>query len=283
MSLTVLITGASKGVGAACAKVYAALGANLMLVARGLPALEQLATELTHQYPNCNIVTLSADIANLDDCQHMIEHTIKHFGHINVLINNAGLHHRGEFTAQNAYNMATMVDVNLRAPIYLSALALPHMPRSTATDHQNAIVMVSSLAGRAPLQGAATYSATKAGLRTFTYALHDELINQNINVAVVSPGPIDTAFIMEEIDVVEDIVYSQPMSTPEQVADNVLRLSHSNHTEIAMPWFSGKLTTIGYLFPRFRRATRGLLYKIGKKNKQKYRNRANKTSANSEI
>lgn len=279
MNLTVLITGASKGVGAACAKVYAAQGANLMLVARGLPALEQLATELTHQYPSCNIVTLSADIANLNDCQHMIAQTIEHFGHINVLINNAGLHHRGEFTAQNAHNMAAMIDVNLRAPIYLSALALPHMTQPKTAEQQNAIVMVGSLAGRAPLQGAATYSATKAGLRTFTYALHDELLAHNINVAIVSPGPIDTDFIMDEIDVVEDIVYSQPMSTPEQVANNVLRLSHSNHTEIAMPWLSGKLTTIGYLFPRFRRATRGLLYKIGKKNKQKYRNRANKPSA----
>jgi len=78
---------------------------------------------------------------------------------------------------------------------------------------------------------------------------------------------------MEEIDVVEDIVYSQPMSTPEQVAENVLTLSKSIRTEIAMPWFSGKLTTLGYLLPSFRRATRGLLYKIGKKNKQKYRNR----------
>ncbi|ATC93013.1 SDR family NAD(P)-dependent oxidoreductase [Pseudoalteromonas tunicata] len=273
MSLTVVITGASKGVGAACAKIYAAQGANLVLVARGLSALEQLAHDLKQQYPNSQILTLGADIAKLDDCQTIISAAVKRFGKINVLINNAGLHHRGEFSAQSADQMAAMVDVNLRAPIYLCALALPHMPKPTTADHQNAIVMVGSLAGRAPLQGAATYSATKAGLRAFTYALHDELIQKNINVAVVSPGPIDTAFIMEEIDVVEDIVYSQPMSTPEQVAENVLTLSKSIRTEIAMPWFSGKLTTLGYLLPSFRRATRGLLYKIGKKNKQKYRNR----------
>lgn len=278
MNQTVVITGASKGVGAACAKLYAAQGANLVLVARGLAALEQQAQELTQQFPHSQILTLSADIAKLDDCQTIIAAAVKRFGGINVLINNAGLHHRGEFSDQTAHEMAAMVDVNLRAPIYLCALALPHMLPSTA-DHQNAIVMVGSLAGRAPLQGAATYCATKAGLRAFTYALHDELINKNINVAVVSPGPIDTSFIMEEIDVVEDIVYSQPMSTPEQVAENVCKLSQSSHTEIAMPWFSGKLTTLGYLLPSFRRATRGLLYKIGKKNKQKYRNRANKHSA----
>ncbi|EDQ02153.1 hypothetical protein [Shewanella benthica] len=78
---------------------------------------------------------------------------------------------------------------------------------------------------------------------------------------------------MDEIDEVEDIVYSQPMSTPEQVAAAVVKLAKGTETEIAMPWFSGKLSTLGYLFPSFRRASRGLLYRIGRKNKDKYRRR----------
>ena len=270
---TVLITGASKGVGAACAHQFAKAypdGVNLALVARGQAGLDALAAELS-LYPHCTVQLIRADIADLAACQSIVTDTVNQFGAINILINNAGLHHRGDFRKRSAIEVAAMVDVNLRSPIVLSSLVLPHMP----ANKRNAIVMVGSLAGRAPLQGAATYSSTKSGLRAFAYALSDELRDQNINVAVVSPGPIDTSFIMAEIDEVEDIVYSQPMSTPEAVAEAVFRLANGTEIEIAMPWFSGKLTTFGYLFPRFRRASRQLLYKIGRKNKQKYRNRAN--------
>jgi hypothetical protein len=132
--------------------------------------------------------------------------------------------------------------------------------------------MVGSLAGRSPLQGAAIYGATKAGLRSFCYALYDELAEDKVKVAIVSPGPIDTGFIMDEIDNVEDIVYSQPMSSAQAVAQAIAELTHANtEVEKAMPTLSGKLTTIGYLFPKFRRWTRPLLYKIGAKNKLKYK------------
>ncbi|CAH9068157.1 hypothetical protein PSECIP111951_04044 [Pseudoalteromonas holothuriae] len=266
---TIVITGASKGVGEACAHAYAKAyptGVNLVLVARNLEPLEQVKAQLAG-YAQCHTLLIQADVASLSDCERIIARTIEKFNFINVLVNNAGLHHRGNFSNLSAQQVAAMVDVNMRAPMVLSALAIKHM-QSTA---QNAIVMVGSLAGLTPLQGAASYSGTKAGLRAFTYALHDELINSKTNVAVVSPGPINTGFIMQEIDQVEDIVYSQPMSSAQQVANAILTLSHSSEAEIAMPSISGKLATLSYLFPRFRRAIRGLLYRIGAKNKQKYR------------
>ncbi|MEI6858498.1 MAG: SDR family NAD(P)-dependent oxidoreductase [Shewanella sp.] len=268
---TVLVTGASKGVGAACVHGFAKAfpeGINLVLVARGLADLQKLGNEL-NQYPNAKVLILTADIADLKACKQLVAATIKEFGSINVLVNNAGLHHRGSFSEKSPQQIADMVDINLRSPLYLAALVLPLMPVSGP----KAIIMVGSLAGRAPLQGAATYSSTKSGLRAFTYALSDELRDRDINVAVVSPGPIDTRFIMDEIDKVEDIVYSQPMSTPEQVADAVIKLAKGRKTEIALPWLSGKLTTLGYLFPSFRHASRSLLYRIGRKNKDKYRRR----------
>lgn len=270
--ITILITGASKGVGAACAHQFAKAfsdGVNLAIVARGLAGLQQLVTELEH-YPNIKLLPITADIADLNACKQVVEQTVNAFGCINILVNNAGLHHRGDFNQQSPEQIAAMIDVNLRSPLYLSALVLQHIPQDVSQT-PNAIVMVGSLAGRAPLQGAATYSSTKSGLRAFTYALSDELRDKNINVALVSPGPINTRFIMDEIDEVEDIVYSQPMSTPEQVAKEVVRLAKGKQTEISLPWFSGKLTTLGYLLPSFRRASRSLLYRIGRKNKQKYR------------
>jgi short-subunit dehydrogenase len=193
------------------------------------------------------------------------------FGGVDILINNAGMHSRGDLEKVSSEDLASMVDINLRAPIVLSRAAIPYLQKSAA----GAIVMVGSLAGRAPLQGAATYSATKAGLRAFTYAIADELEPYGINVGVVSPGPIDTGFIMDEIDHVEDIVFSQPMSTADQVATAIMALAAGDKHEIAMPKVSGWLTTISYLFPTLRRKLRPQLYKIGRKNKDKYRSRDN--------
>ena len=101
--------------------------------------------------------------------------------------------------------------------------------------------------------------------------MSDELKEAGINVGVVSPGPVDTGFIMTEIDLVEDIVFSQPMSTAEQVADAVLAVAQGEKVEITLPSFSGKLTTMSYLFPALRRKLRPALYKKGRKNKEKYR------------
>ena len=261
---TVIITGASAGVGAACARAFAKQGANLVLAARGQSALNTIAEELSTL---TKVLTVSADMAKLEDCLSLLSKANDEFGSIEVLVNNAGMHVRGDVESNKAEDYAAMIDVNLRAPITLSTAAIPYMRKSGG----GAIVMVGSLAGLAPLQGAATYSATKAGMRTFTYALADELRGSGIQVAVVSPGPIDTGFIMDEMDKVEDIVFSQPMSSADEVANNIVRLAAGEETEIAMPAFSGRLATLGYLFPKLRRAIRPSLYAKGRKNKQKYR------------
>ena len=260
---TVIITGASAGVGAACARAFAAQQAKLVLVARGAAALAEIAEELS---PRTSVLTVAMDVANNADCLALMEKAVAQFGAIHVLVNNAGVHLRGPVENRAPQDLAAMVDVNMRAPLVLSAAALPHIRQAGG----GAIVMVGSLAGLAPLQGAATYSATKAGLRAFTYALADELRGTGINVGVVSPGPITTGFIIAEIDQVEDIVFSQPMSSPEQVADAVLALAAGERTEITMPGCGGRLATLCYLFPSLRRRMRKSLYAKGRKNKAAY-------------
>lgn len=263
---TVVVTGASAGVGAACARTFAALGAKLVLVARGREGLDAIEAELKKQ---TDVLTIAADVAGAGTCTQIVNQAIDRFGKIHVLINNAGLHYRGDVEHRAPEELAAMVDVNLRAPIKLTTAVLPHIRKAGS----GSVVMVGSLAGRAPLQGAATYAATKAGLRAFTYSLADELRDSHITVGIVSPGPIDTGFIMDQIDEVEDIVYSQPMSTAQQVADAVVKIAAGKCVEIAIPWFSGKLTTAGYLSPAMRRVTRGFLSRKGRKNKEKYRRR----------
>lgn len=263
---TVIITGASAGVGAETARTFAHAGANLVLVARGQAGLDNISTELTAV---TSVLTVAMDINDSEKYQTLLDKAVEKFTTIDVLINNAGFHQRGDVELNQAAHLAQMVDINLRAPIQLSALILPYMRRAGA----GAIVNVGSLAGRTPLQGAATYSATKSGLRAFTYALADELNGSDINVGLVSPGPIDTGFIMSEIDQVEDIVFSQPMSSAQQVAQAIMSVACGEKTEISLPRASGWLTTLSYLFPSLRRALRPALYRKGRKAKEKYKQR----------
>jgi short-subunit dehydrogenase len=262
---TVIITGASAGVGAACARAFAAQRAKLVLIARGEEALGAIADELRAE---TEVLAIAMDVSDTGSCLKLFERVEQVFGSVHCLINNAGEHRRGNVESRSPEDLAAMVDVNLRAPLVLTAAALPYLQKAGG----GAVVMVGSLAGCAPLQGAATYAATKAGLRAFTYALADELRDSNISIGVVSPGPIDTGFIMDNLDQVEDIVFSQPMSSAEQVANAVLKLARGRRTEIAMPASSGILLNLFYLFPSLRRWLRPAFDAKGRKNKEKYRN-----------
>ncbi|MFT4653013.1 MAG: short-subunit dehydrogenase [Patiriisocius sp.] len=263
---TVIITGASAGVGAACARAFAAQGANLVLVARGQQALDVIKEELS---PQTKVVTVAMDVSDTAQCLALLAKAELEFGTVDVLVNNAGMHSRGALESVSPLDVGAMVDINIRAPLILSCAAIPYLRRAGG----GGIVMVGSLAGMAPLQGAATYCGTKAGLRAFAFALADEMRGTGIHVGVVSPGPIDTGFIMDEIDKVEDIVFSQPMSSAGEVADAVLRIAAGDKVEIPMPTASGKMLSLGYLFPWLRRYLRPKLYAMGRKNKDKYRNR----------
>ena len=237
------------------------------MIARGEEALAAIAEELRAQ---TEVLAISMDVSDTGSCLKLFERAEQVFGAVHCLINNAGAHLRGDVESRSPEDLAAMVDVNMRAPLVLTAAALPYLRKAGG----GAVVMVGSLAGCAPLQGAATYSATKAGLRAFTYALADELRDSNISVGVVSPGPIDTGFIMDNLDQVEDIVFSQPMSSAEQVADAILKLAKGRRTEIAMPASSGRLLNLVYLFPSLRRWLRPMFDEKGRKNKEKYRNQA---------
>ncbi|MBT5071114.1 MAG: SDR family NAD(P)-dependent oxidoreductase, partial [Porticoccaceae bacterium] len=90
---TVIITGASAGVGAACARAFAAQKANLVLSARGQEGLDRIADELS---PQCSVLTVAMDVANSEQCMELLAKAEAKFGHIDVLVNNAGMHNRGD-------------------------------------------------------------------------------------------------------------------------------------------------------------------------------------------
>lgn len=259
---TVVITGGSEGVGAATAHAFADAGANLMLAARTRRKLDA-AAEVLREKTRVEIIAM--DVGDTDACADLFKKTQFEFGSVHVLVNNAGYHERGPVETVAARDLAAMIDVNLRAPVVLSRLAIPLMKESG----EGAIINVASLAGRTPVPGAATYSATKFGLRAFTFALAEELADTNIKVAAVSPGPIDTGFIMANIDNVTDLTFSQPISTADEVAEEILNLCINDRQERSMPPISGLLTTLTYLWPGIGRIMRPLLEKKGRRVKRR--------------
>ncbi len=259
---TVIVTGASKGVGAATARIFANARANLVIVARNSTALKAISDELQVK---TRVMPVAMDVSNYSECENLISQSIIEFSSIHFLINNAGCHKRGLVEDVDPIDHGEMIDVNLKAPIILSRMVIPHMRKSGG----GAIINVSSLAGRTPVPGSASYSASKSGLRAFTYSLASELKNSQIKLGVISPGPINTGFIMSNIDAVSDITFSQPISTPNKVAKEILKLCVNKRQEKSIPMISGFLTTITYLFPRFSSFLQPLLEAKGRRVKEK--------------
>ena len=259
---TVIITGGSEGVGAAAARMFAEAGANLMLVARDKKNLDAIAEELRSK---TKVEVFAMDVSDAEACVDVFKKAAFEFGRVDVLVNNAGYHKRGSVEDVDAADLGKMIDVNLKAPIILSRIAIPYLQEAGG----GAIINVGSLAGRAPIPGSAGYAASKAGLRSFTYALGMELADSNIKLAVLSPGPIDTGFIMADIDATSDLTFSQRISSAEEVAQAVLDLCGNSLRELSMPKLSGFLTTIMYLFPGLNRWVRPTLERKGAKVKAK--------------
>ncbi len=263
---TVVVTGASSGIGAAAARQFAAEGANVVLVARNAETLAKVCDAIHNQDRTLAVPT---DVTDLEGVTALLERAEQRFGAIHVLVNNAGFNSRGPVEHRPVGELTRVIDINLTAPVAISRLALPYLRRAG----QGAIVNVASLAGRLPLADEAVYSASKFGLRVFSFALAQELRGSSIRVSTVSPGPVDTEFIRPHLDEIPDLVFSQPMSTAEDIATVILDCAHHGPLERPVPKLSGYLTTLGYLFPKLARALNPLMESLGRRAKRRYRDR----------
>jgi short-subunit dehydrogenase len=258
----VIVTGASAGIGRACARRFVAEGARVLIVARGEAGLREAAAELGARG---TVVVHAGEVQRA-----VVERALAELGGIDILVNNAACNPRGPLEDHEPEALGRAIDLNLRAPVMLTRRVLPHL-RSAG---RGAIVHVASLAGRVPLPHEAVYSASKFGLRAFSLALAEELRGSGITVSVVSPGPVETGFILDDLDHVPDIVLSQPMSTAEEVAERVLACAADGRPERALPRLGAALSTVGYLAPALGRALRPLLALQGRRNRRRYRSRA---------
>lgn len=254
-----IVTGASSGIGLSVTRKLCAAGAKVALVARTRAALEAVVASLGED----RAAAFPLDVADFAALAALPGAVAARFGGLDILVNNAGLNHRGAITDLTAQQAADVITVNLTAPVYLTRVCCDHLRRG------GAIVNVASIAGMVPVPHEGAYSASKAGLRAFTAVIAEDLAERGIHVGSVCPGPVDTPFF-GDIESVPDLVFSQPMSTADEVADAVLECIERRVPEIAIPAASGMLATVGYVFPPLARLLRPSLEKRGAGNKRRY-------------
>jgi NADP-dependent 3-hydroxy acid dehydrogenase YdfG len=173
---TVIVTGASSGIGAATARALADNGAR---VAGGARRVEQLETE----------VALELDVTDPSSCELFVERAVAELGGLDILVNNAGLGlGREPFDQSSEEDEETVLETNVHGVMRLTRLCLPHIRDG---GH---ILNLGSVAGRQPYENAAVYVTSKFAVRGFTYALREDLLGRPIHVTTVDPGLVETNF-----------------------------------------------------------------------------------------
>lgn len=177
----VVITGGSQGIGQVLAERFAKGGAKVLLVARSQAKLEALSKNIGAEY-------LVADLTDPDQVDGLLSKSIDKLGHVDVLINNAGVETSGPFHKTSHDDLRTVARLNFEAPLILTRDFIGHMLERNVGH----IVQLSSVAGTIPFVGQAAYSGSKAAITNLTETIRLELADTPIGFTVVSPGPIST-------------------------------------------------------------------------------------------
>src|SRR4051812_5046437 len=230
---TVLLTGATGGIGHAIARALHARGAQLVVTGRRADVLEPLAAEIGG-------AALAADLSQRAD----VERLISEAGDADIVVNNAALPASGKILTFSVDELDRALDVNLRAPIVLSR----HFAETLGSRGAGHIVFISSLAGKSGQGGSAVYSATKFGLRGFAQGLRSDLAPSGVGVSCVFPGFIRDAGMFHESGA--KLPKGVGSSTPEQVADAVVSSIERNRFEVDVAPFAVRMgATFGSVAP----------------------------------
>lgn len=233
----VFITGASSGIGRACAIQFASHGAKLILTARRCERINLLAKELQAQY-NAEVLAIKLDVRQQLDVNQVIENLPPIWQKIDILINNAGLSlsldplQNGDIS-----NWDTMIDTNVKGLLYMTRAILPGMVQRNSGH----IINIGSLAGHDYYPGGNVYSATKSAVQAISKSLRIDLVGTKIRVSEIDPGAVATEFSEVRFKDKERADKFYASFTPlqaEDIADTIIycvtRKPHVNIAQIVM-------------------------------------------------
>ena len=260
----VIITGASSGIGAAVARRLSRNNVCLTLVARRVEKLEQVASEV-HALGG-EALSIQTDVRNRDEIERMLKATLDRWGHVDVLINNAGVGNDRLLIRNKPEKIQDKININLLAVILCAQVVLPAMLRQKSGH----IINVASIAGLIGLPGSTIYSATKFGVIGFSDALRRELHGTGIHVSAFCPG-----FTPSEINPELKAIANGKPNAPHPpglmpvayVADQIARLINHPRRRVVIPYSWNILVFIATQFPGL--ADSVIRFFIDRENKKK--------------
>lgn len=235
---TILITGATSGIGREFARSYAERGCRLVLVARRQEVLDELATELRGRR-GVDVVVLPADLADRAGRERLLAQLDEQGIRVDVLVNNAGYGRVKDLLDDDVDTTLGMIELNCAALTHLTRALLPSM----VERGRGHVLNVASTAAFQPLPSMGVYAATKSYVLSFSQAIADEVRSKGVTVVALCPGPTDTAFF--DVAGADDVMTQR--RTPEQVVATGLAALEKGHTvavDGAVNGFSARLSRV---------------------------------------
>ncbi len=246
----VIITGSSSGIGKSLAYVFAEAKAQIVLAARNKEKLDNIAEDLKKQF-QVNILVVATDVSIEADCQNLIEQTIKVFGKIDILINNAGVSMRALFEELDLSVIRRLMDVNFWGTVYCSKYAIPHLLES-----KGSLVGISSIAGYRGLPARSGYSASKFAVQGFLEVVRVETLKRGLHVLIACPGFThsnirNTALIKDGSAQGESPRDENKMMSSDEVARRILKAIRKRKRMIIMTCLGKATVFFNKIFPKW--------------------------------
>ena len=241
-----IVTGASSGIGLATATLLAKYKAKVVLAARSEDKLNEICKNLS-QY--AEVISVKTDVSVESDCRNLIEQTVKRFGRIDILINNAGISMRAMFKDLDLNVIRRLMDVNFWGTVYCTKYALPYI-----LENKGSIVGVISTAGYKGLPGRTGYSASKFAINGFLDTLRSEHLYDGLHVMIYAPGFTSsnirkTALMADGSQQGETPREEGKMMTSERVAEIMLNHIRKRSRRATLTFTSKLLLVLTRLFP----------------------------------
>ena len=245
MGNTALITGASGGIGAELARLHAARGGDLVLVARREEALNTLKQELVAEY-GISVSVIVADLSEADAAEKVFAATEEAGVQVDILINNAGIGGHGKFHERDLAKEQAMMQLNMISLVNLTHLYM----RPMVSRNSGRILQVASTAGMMPGPLQAIYYATKAFVISFSQSIAEELSGTQVTSTALCPGPVDTGFVAAG-ELEGAALFQKPGASAASVADcGYKAMLQGDLVKINEPSLSFMLNWVVPLLPR---------------------------------